>query len=663
MEQETNKRARDEPREEDRDTAEITAKRTKRDDDIENMGSHNDINAFGDAENRGTMMNKKETRPRNVVDETTEKASPRKMKQKKVTTTRQYYTNRTLPGSNEYLSRRIEQSEELRSKIPLVIEENPNDEVMLGIDEAGRGCVLGPMLYGASYWRVADKVTVEQLDFNDSKQLSASKREEMLSTLFGEGTRIGWLLTSISAAEISAKQTRHPTPVSLNVQSHLAARDLVRRALALGVNVRHVYVDTVGDPGYYQRWLESQFQAQARDGRPIHFDVRKKADAIFKVVGAASICAKVARDEFVGSCVDGRWIPWHWKEMKKMVAGGDIEEEDDGNDHCGVRREEEEGRQGLSDGGRSCWAAGEGERALVPVGSGILARHEPARSTSTFSYGMCVEDSTTTTSDSNGNRDDNNNEDNNNNDNVNVATITTTNCSESVTSGGEEEGKVVLESKVGDTSMAATMATERSEEMHNGERDEEQEEAKHDQENGSMEIEESNQSPPLDIGSGYPSDPKTKLFIAQAARSDRVFAFPSSIRFDWAPAKRLIAQHCVEVDWGEDDGADDAQQLTQFFAAKVSKVVQDARNQKRKGKEKKEGGADLWANGRTSTLSGSSSPTSDGLPSAAAKGRRNYVDLRPGGCTVPMAKALRKRTHVFKSRRMVSCRIGDTFVF
>ena len=91
---------------------------------------------------------------------------------------------------------------------------------------------------------------IEKLDFNDSKQLSAESREKMLRTIFRENTRIGWILSSISAAEISAKQTRRPTPIGLNTQSHACAMSLIRRALALGINLAEVYVDTVGDPGY-----------------------------------------------------------------------------------------------------------------------------------------------------------------------------------------------------------------------------------------------------------------------------------------------------------------------------------------------------------------------------------------------------------------------------
>jgi ribonuclease H2 subunit A len=81
-------------------------------------------------------------------------------------------------------------------------------------------------------------------------------------------------------------------PRNLNALSHNAAFGLIRRALEDGVQVRHVYLDTVGPPESYQKKLQQEFS----DHPEISFTVCPKADSLYKCVSAASICAKVTRD-------------------------------------------------------------------------------------------------------------------------------------------------------------------------------------------------------------------------------------------------------------------------------------------------------------------------------------------------------------------------------
>ena len=46
-------------------------------------------------------------------------------------------------------------------------------EIEIGIDEAGRGPVLGPMVYGCAFWPIGmgEKMR-EEFGFNDSKQVN-----------------------------------------------------------------------------------------------------------------------------------------------------------------------------------------------------------------------------------------------------------------------------------------------------------------------------------------------------------------------------------------------------------------------------------------------------------------------------------------------------------
>jgi ribonuclease HIII len=59
--------------------------------------------------------------------------------------------------------------------------------VMIGIDEAGRGPVMGPMVYGAAYWPVADNDAMSALGFDDSKALSAESREGLFDKMKANG--------------------------------------------------------------------------------------------------------------------------------------------------------------------------------------------------------------------------------------------------------------------------------------------------------------------------------------------------------------------------------------------------------------------------------------------------------------------------------------------
>jgi ribonuclease H2 subunit A len=161
---------------------------------------------------------------------------------------------------------------------------------IIGVDEAGRGCVLGAMVYGAAFWLEAEDVEMSAKGYDDSKGLTAEVREKLYTAIKNdESENMGFVTVSIPATAISCKMFRQH-PYSLNKMSWDCCVNMVRRIISEGVNVAKVYVDTVGDPEIYESWLTRQFQGT------VNFCVRKKADSLFKVVSAASICAKQTRD-------------------------------------------------------------------------------------------------------------------------------------------------------------------------------------------------------------------------------------------------------------------------------------------------------------------------------------------------------------------------------
>ena len=56
-------------------------------------------------------------------------------------------------------------------------------EYMMGIDEAGRGPTLGPMVYGSAFCAVEDEAKVKAMGYMDSKQLTEAKRDQLWAEL------------------------------------------------------------------------------------------------------------------------------------------------------------------------------------------------------------------------------------------------------------------------------------------------------------------------------------------------------------------------------------------------------------------------------------------------------------------------------------------------
>lgn len=174
------------------------------------------------------------------------------------------------------------------SDVPAICKEQP---CMLGVDEAGRGPVLGPMVYGISYCPLESKSALVELGCADSKQLTEEKREIIfndLNTLEYANSCIGWAVEIISPNVISSSMYRR-TKCSLNEVSMDSAMGLIQEAIDAGVNIAEVYVDTVGPPEKYQEKLLKRFPN-------FKITVAKKADSTYPIVSAASICAKVTRD-------------------------------------------------------------------------------------------------------------------------------------------------------------------------------------------------------------------------------------------------------------------------------------------------------------------------------------------------------------------------------
>ncbi|GAB2220711.1 hypothetical protein Droror1_Dr00008379 [Drosera rotundifolia] len=162
-----------------------------------------------------------------------------------------------------------------------------SEPCIMGIDEAGRGPVLGPMVYGCLYCAVSYKDALPDLKFADSKTLKEERRAELFEML-KTNEYISWDVDVIDPRELSAKMLKK-NKINLNEISHESAMGLVSKVVNMGLLLTEVFVDTVGDAEKYTTKLAQRFPS-------IKFVVAKKADSLYPVVSGASIVAKVTRD-------------------------------------------------------------------------------------------------------------------------------------------------------------------------------------------------------------------------------------------------------------------------------------------------------------------------------------------------------------------------------
>ncbi|KAM0330712.1 hypothetical protein ACHAQA_003664 [Verticillium albo-atrum] len=167
--------------------------------------------------------------------------------------------------------------------------------VCLGIDEAGRGPVLGPMTYAAFYLPIplSDPLLRDTHHFDDSKILTAATRTSLMRAQCTPSSDLaascGYAIRSLSARDIASGMLSTASPYNLNAQAFDATVEIIKGVIARGVNVEEIYVDTVGGPAVYQAKLQRVFPS-------VKITVAKKADSLYPCVSAASVCAKVTRD-------------------------------------------------------------------------------------------------------------------------------------------------------------------------------------------------------------------------------------------------------------------------------------------------------------------------------------------------------------------------------
>ena len=158
---------------------------------------------------------------------------------------------------------------------------------ILGVDEAGRGCIMGPLVVGGILVDERGQAKLVELGVKDSKMLSRLRREQLAREIRLIATGIH--IIRLSPAEIDKVVERGRKLHKLN---RLEAQTMAKVIERLRPDI--VIVDSPDVfPGRYKAHIAECLSSSPR------IVSEHKADKNHPVVSAASILAKVERDHEV----------------------------------------------------------------------------------------------------------------------------------------------------------------------------------------------------------------------------------------------------------------------------------------------------------------------------------------------------------------------------
>jgi ribonuclease HII len=161
------------------------------------------------------------------------------------------------------------------------------DMRIAGVDEAGRGCAIGPLVVAGALFDADDVPRLAEMGVRDSKRLTP-RRRQVLSEAIKE-MAVDYRFVELSPLTIDKVVNRSVPLRRLNYLETMAMARVVRE-----LRPDSAYVDTC-DVDHVR------CGQQIRSVLPFSVDVTcaPRADDTYTVTGAASILAKVRRDKLV----------------------------------------------------------------------------------------------------------------------------------------------------------------------------------------------------------------------------------------------------------------------------------------------------------------------------------------------------------------------------
>jgi len=163
--------------------------------------------------------------------------------------------------------------------------------LIAGIDEAGRGCIIGPLVIAGVLIKEENLPLLTQIGVKDSKLLSPKKRQTLATqiTQIAEYHIIKLTPKQIDQA-VNSKRKHH----KLN---RLEAQTMTQIINTLKPDKTYVDAADVN---------EERFKQHIQEGLTTKTKItsKHKADKIYPIVSAASIIAKVERDKEIAALKD-----------------------------------------------------------------------------------------------------------------------------------------------------------------------------------------------------------------------------------------------------------------------------------------------------------------------------------------------------------------------
>lgn len=157
--------------------------------------------------------------------------------------------------------------------------------MIAGVDEAGKGAVLGPLVVAAL--AAPDWGAVREFGRRDSKALTPRQRESLYDDIVAS---LPFAVVELTAPEIDGAR-RNESMNAIVAGAHASA---VRRLVLLGLSISVVYLDACDV-------REGRYATDVghRMGGGISVLASHRADSTIPIVAAASIVAKVSRDRAI----------------------------------------------------------------------------------------------------------------------------------------------------------------------------------------------------------------------------------------------------------------------------------------------------------------------------------------------------------------------------